>query len=66
MVAEEFDAVSDARIKEIEGRTDTQAALDRINQLQITDYTYIDKPEHGSQRHVGVIAQEARRWRRMW
>jgi hypothetical protein len=59
VVAEEFDAVSDARIKEIEGRTDTQAALDRINQLQITDYTYIDKPEHGSQRHVGVIAQEA-------
>ena len=59
MVASEFDATSDARIKNIVARTDTLVALDRVNQLQITDYTYIDQPELGSQRHVGVIAQEA-------
>jgi hypothetical protein len=55
----ECDAFSDARIKVVEGRTDTRAALASVNRLQLTDYTYIDTIEHGSQRHVGVIAQEA-------
>jgi hypothetical protein len=55
----EVDSFSDARIKVIEGRADTRAALETVNRLQLTDYRYIDQAQHGSQRHVGVLAQEA-------
>lgn len=51
-------AVSDQRIKNITGRSNPATDLSTINQLQVTDYTYIDKPAKGSQQMKGFIAQE--------
>jgi hypothetical protein len=53
-----FDVNSDARIKEISGRTDPGAALEAVKHLQITDYHYVDKISSGSRGQRGVIAQE--------
>jgi len=58
VVAQEVDAVSDARIKNILGPSDTSADLKTLRKLKITDYRYIDVVEKGNQPKKGVIAQE--------
>ncbi|MGC4042018.1 MAG: tail fiber domain-containing protein [Flavobacterium sp.] len=56
--ATEFNAVSDARIKDIRNRINPKNALDKINQLQVTDYTYKDWIQKGTAIKTGFIAQE--------
>jgi hypothetical protein len=58
IVANEFDAISDARSKHVIGRSDIASDLDTLKKLRITDYRYIDVVEKGHQRKKGVIAQE--------
>jgi hypothetical protein len=56
--ANEFDAYSDARIKNITGVSNTTKDLATINSLQITDYTMKDKVKYGDRAFKKVIAQE--------
>jgi hypothetical protein len=58
MLAMEFDAVSDARIKNVTGPSDTAADLETLEKLRITDFRYIDVVGKGNQLKKGVIAQE--------
>ena len=53
-----WDTASDARIKQISARTTGKDSLETIRQLQVTDYTYVDKPSHGPRQRRGLIAQE--------
>ena len=55
---QEFDCVSDARIKEVVDRSDTRADLATVRKLQITDYRKVDKVQYGGRLEKGVIAQE--------
>jgi hypothetical protein len=54
----EVDVTSDARVKEIVGRSNPKNDLATICKLKITDYRKIDKVQYGSQVQKGVIAQE--------
>ena len=56
--AEEFDAFSDARIKNIQGASNAAKDLKAINALQIRDYTMKDKIKYGDKSFKKVIAQE--------
>ena len=56
--ATEFDAYSDARIKDIIGASNTTKDLQTLNALQITDYAMKDKVQHGNKTYKKVIAQE--------
>ena len=56
--ASEFDAFSDARIKNIIGISNTTRDLETINALQIEDYTLRDKVKYGNKPFKKVIAQE--------
>jgi hypothetical protein len=56
--AREFDAFSDARIKNITGASDASQDLETINTLHITNYTMKDKVMYGSKHYKKVIAQE--------
>ena len=56
--ATEFDAYSDARIKNIIGISNTTKDLQTISDLQISDYTMKDKIQHGNKLYKKVIAQE--------
>ena len=58
VAAEEFDAYSDARIKDIIGASSTAKDLETINALQVTDYTMKDKVKNGNKQFKKVIAQE--------
>ena len=58
MVAGEFDAISDARIKEIINRSNPENDLATVRKLQITDYRKVDKVQFGMRLEKGVIAQE--------
>ncbi|PHN02563.1 tail fiber domain-containing protein [Flavilitoribacter nigricans] len=49
---------SDARIKNIIGRSDGAADLDRLNQIEITRYTHIDSLTKGNAVQTKVIAQQ--------
>ncbi len=51
-------AVSDARIKEIVGRSDASADLQTINRIEVTDYTFKDKIGKGNCPEKKVIAQQ--------
>jgi hypothetical protein len=53
-----FFAFSDARIKQIEGRSDAAQDLATILGIQVTDYTYIDKIGKGAGKQKKVIAQQ--------
>ena len=57
VVANEFDALSDARIKNVIGPSDTASDLEILKKLKITDYRYIDVVGKGNQPKKGVIAQ---------
>jgi hypothetical protein len=58
VLASEFDAFSDARIKNVVGRTNSKKDLETINALQITDYTMKDIIKNGTKPYKKVIAQE--------
>ncbi len=58
MLATEFDAYSDARIKSVIDISDAANDLKTINALQITNYTMKDKVKHGNRQFKKVIAQE--------
>lgn len=58
ILATEFDAYSDARIKIITGISDNWRDLETLNALRITDYTMKDKVKYGNKPFKKVIAQE--------
>lgn len=58
ILATEFDAYSDARIKTITGISNSWKDLATLNALHITDYTMKDKVKYGNKRFKKVIAQE--------
>ncbi len=58
VVATEFNATSDRRLKTIVGLTDNAADLALLNQLRITDYQMRDRATFGDRRFKKVIAQE--------
>ncbi|MDB5268610.1 MAG: hypothetical protein JWP58_1650, partial [Hymenobacter sp.] len=58
ILATEFNATSDARLKTVLGRSDRAADLGLLNKLRITDYTMRDRVQYGSRRFKKVIAQE--------
>lgn len=49
---------SDSRFKNIIGVSDSAKDLDRLNHIEVTDYTYIDKQASGERVHKKVIAQQ--------
>jgi hypothetical protein len=57
IVAGEFNAISDGRIKAIDGVSNSKEDLEIINQIEITDYHMIDKT-HGEKPFKKVIAQQ--------
>ena len=58
ILATEFNAYSDVRIKDIVGVSNTVSDLQTINKIKITDYTLKDKVKNGNQTFKKVIAQE--------
>jgi hypothetical protein len=58
IAADEFNAFSDARIKSVVGRSNSQNDLKMLNQLTVTDYKYVDVVAKGNQTHKKIIAQE--------
>jgi len=56
--AQEFDAYSDARIKNISGISNTTKDLETLNALQVTDYTMKDVVKYGNKPFKKVIAQD--------
>ena len=55
---EQFNAFSDLRIKEIKGTSDSQADLQTLLQIQVTDYYYKDKIAKGNKPKKKVIGQQ--------
>ena len=60
VVAGEFNAISDARIKSIDGVSNSKTDLETLSQIEITDYHMIDK-SHGEKPFKKVIAQQVER-----
>jgi hypothetical protein len=58
IAAEEFDAFSDSRIKNISGISNGTKDIETINGLRITNYTMKDKVKFGNKQFKKVIAQE--------
>lgn len=58
IAAEVFLAVSDARIKNIEGRSDSAADLRKLLDIEVTDYRYKDVVSKGDRPQKKVIAQQ--------
>ncbi|MEO6403956.1 MAG: tail fiber domain-containing protein [Ferruginibacter sp.] len=58
ILASEFDAYSDARIKNIISQSSSTKDLEIINKISITDYTMKDKVKYGNSLFKKVIAQE--------
>ena len=58
IMAERFIAISDARVKNIAGISNSTKDLETINTLQITDYTMKDKIMYGNKSFKKVIAQQ--------
>jgi Chaperone of endosialidase len=58
VLASEFDAFSDERIKNINGISNTTNDLETINAIKVTDYTMKDKIKYGNKQFKKVIAQE--------
>lgn len=54
----EFEAYSDARIKDIAGLSDAAADLRTLQRLEITDYTFKDRLAKGDGAQKKVIAQQ--------
>ncbi|RTQ51568.1 hypothetical protein EJV47_07145 [Hymenobacter gummosus] len=58
VVAAEFNATSDRRLKNIIGLSDRAADLALLQRIRITDYTMRDRAEYQDRRFKKVIAQE--------
>jgi molybdopterin converting factor small subunit len=58
VAAEEFNAFSDERIKEVIGLTDSKNDLATLMDIRVTDYTFVDKISKGNETQKKVIAQE--------
>ncbi|MEO1435830.1 MAG: tail fiber domain-containing protein, partial [Bacteroidota bacterium] len=58
IAADEFNAFSDRRIKNILGRSNNQEDLATLLAIEITDYQHIDTIQKGTQQHKKVIAQQ--------
>ena len=58
VVGSEFDALSDARIKNVQGVSNAAADLETVKALRITDYTMKDRVKFGNRSYKKVIAQE--------
>lgn len=58
IAAEEFNALSDARIKEVCGQSDGILDLATLLNIQVTDYSYKDKIQRGGGQHKKVIGQQ--------
>jgi hypothetical protein len=58
MVANEFDAISDARIKNVIGPSDMASDLGTLEKFKIRDFRYVDLVGKGNRSKKGVIAQE--------
>ncbi len=58
VVASEFDATSDLRIKKDFVVDNSQQSLETLNQIQIKSFHYKDEIEHGRAWNKGVVAQE--------
>jgi len=58
IVAEQFDARSDARIKDIEDVSNSTKDLQTLNAIQVTDYTMKDKVKDGDKQFKKIIAQQ--------
>jgi len=58
VAAEEFNAFSDARIKEVVGLSDSKSDLATLLDVKVTDYTFVDKVAKGDKVQKKVIAQE--------
>ncbi len=55
---QEFNAFSDLRIKEIKGNSNSNADLQTLLQIQVTDYYYKDKIANGNRPKKKVIGQQ--------
>ncbi len=51
-------SLSDKRIKDIKGISDSKRDLEILNQIQITNYEFIDKVREGNTQQKKVIAQQ--------
>jgi hypothetical protein len=58
IIANDFIAFSDERIKDVQGRSDPSADLSTLLNIEITDYTYIDTVTNGSGAQKKVVAQQ--------
>ncbi len=58
IAATEFNAYSDARIKNITGLSNSAHDLETLSQIQITDYRFIDTIGKGTKEFKKVIAQQ--------
>ncbi|MEL6805614.1 MAG: tail fiber domain-containing protein, partial [Bacteroidota bacterium] len=58
IAADEFNAFSDQRIKNILGLSNSQDDLATLMDIQITDYQHIDTIQKGTDAHKKVIAQQ--------
>ncbi len=58
IVATEFIVHSDERIKNVQGISNSEVDLARLQQIEITDYTFIDTIQKGNQAYKKVIAQQ--------
>lgn len=61
MQAEDFNVVSDARIKEVIGRSDSRQDLQTMLGIEITDYRMKDRVKYGNEQFKKVIAQQVER-----
>jgi len=58
VVAPEFNATSDRRLKQVIGVSDRAADLGLLRRLRITDYQMLDRAQYGDRQFKKVIAQE--------
>lgn len=58
VVAGEFDATSDVRIKNVIGRSDGAADLATLMRVEVTDYTYKDTQARGNRPQKKLIGQQ--------
>ena len=58
ILAVEFDALSDRRIKEIAGISDSARDVATLNAIEVTDYTMKDKARYGNRPQKKVVAQQ--------
>lgn len=60
VVAQQFWAVSDARIKNVTGSSDGQQDLETLKQIDIVDYSYIDVVGRSDRPQKKLVAQQVR------